>query len=93
MPAAQQVNTDSSTEALSREILLQLFEDLKGKDQARLVLTVPELSRLLGINLPRCYALVRSEGFPSLRLGSRYIIPILGFLGWLERAAEEQIRL
>ena len=37
-------------------------------------MSVQELSAQLGISLPKAYALAKSEGFPSIRIGTRILI-------------------
>ena len=44
-------------------------------DQLPLMLTVPDVSQVLGISLAGTYELVRSDGFPAFRIGSRIIVP------------------
>lgn len=46
-------------------------------------MSVQELSSQLGISLPKAYELVKSEGFPSIRIGTRILIPVDAFgSGW-----------
>jgi excisionase family DNA binding protein len=56
-------------------------------DIERAVYTVPEVAALLGINLPKAYELARQEGFPSIRIGRRIVVPKEAFHRWLEQAA------
>lgn len=52
------------------------------------VYTVAEVAALLNINLPLTYELVKTPGFPSIRVSPRrIIIPKNAFHRWLERAA------
>ena len=39
-------------------------------------MSVQELSAQMGISLPKAYELVKSPGFPSIRIGTRILIPI-----------------
>ena len=39
-------------------------------------MTVQELSVQLGISIPKAYELTKTPGFPSIRIGTRIIIPI-----------------
>ena len=52
--------------------------------ETKLVLTVPEIAEMLGINIPKAYDLARREDFPAFKLGKRIIIPKDAFLKWLE---------
>ena len=44
-------------------------------DDERLVITVEEAGRLLGISRSLAYQLVRQGDIPSLRLGRRIVVP------------------
>ncbi len=44
-------------------------------------MSVQELSSQLGISLPTAYELVKSKGFPSIRIGTRILIPVDAFSG------------
>ena len=46
-------------------------------------MSVQELSTQMGISLPKAYELVKTPGFPSIRIGTRILIPIDAFREWL----------
>ncbi len=46
-------------------------------------MSVQELSSQMGISLPKAYELVKTPGFPSIRIGTRILIPIEAFREWL----------
>lgn len=46
-------------------------------------MSVQDLARQMGISLPKAYALVKEPGFPTLRIGTRILIPVEGFHAWL----------
>ena len=52
-------------------------------DDQPLMLTVPDVASVLGISRAGAYELVRSDGFPSLRIGSRIVVPKEKFIGWI----------
>ena len=52
-------------------------------DQLPLMLTVPDVSQVLGISLAGTYELVRSDSFPAFRIGSRIIVPKDKFIAWI----------
>ena len=43
------------------------------------------LSQLLGISPSSCYELMRSDGFPVLKIGCRMLVPKEKFIQWVER--------
>lgn len=47
----------------------------KSYDELPLMLSVPEMAAALGISRAGAYELVRTEGFPALKIGSRIVIP------------------
>ena len=51
-------------------------------------MTVKEMSRYLGVSLPKAYELTEIKGFPVLRLGRRKVVPTVAFERWLEDAAK-----
>ena len=53
------------------------------KSMEKTTMSVQELSAQMGISLPKAYELVKSEGFPSLRIGTRILIPVDAFREWL----------
>ena len=50
-----------------------------------LTLTAPEVGEVLGISRAAAYALVRSEGFPHLRIGNRILVPKDKFIAWIDK--------
>ena len=44
-------------------------------DELPIMLSVPQLAVVLNISCSGAYTLARSEGFPSLKIGSRIVIP------------------
>lgn len=48
------------------------------------LLTPQELSKILGISVPFCYTLIRSKGFPSFRVGKKWIIATDKLMAWID---------
>ena len=46
-------------------------------------ISVQELSAQMGISLPKAYELVKTPGFPTIRIGARILIPIKAYKEWL----------
>ena len=61
------------------------MKDVKFKnyDDLPLMLSVPDLTEVLGISRAGAYELVKSEGFPSLHIGSRILIPKEELIAWI----------
>ena len=52
-------------------------------DELPIMLSVPQLAAVLNISRSIAYALVRSNGFPSLKIGSRIVVPKDNLLCWI----------
>ena len=56
----------------------------KSCDELPLMLSVPEVAAVLGISRAGGYELARSEGFPTLKIGSRIVVPKEKFVQWID---------
>ena len=52
-------------------------------------ISVAELSMQMGISLPKAYELVKQPGFPTIRVGTRILIPVDAFNRWLESQSQK----
>lgn len=50
-------------------------------------MSVQKLSAQMGISLPKAYELVKTSGFPTIRIGARILIPIEAYKEWLVRTS------
>lgn len=50
-------------------------------------MSVQELSAQMGISLPKAYTLVKQPGFPTIKIGTRILIPIEAYKEWLLKNA------
>ena len=57
----------------------------KSYDDLPLMLSVPDLTEALGISRAGAYELVKSEGFPSLHIGNRILVPKDELIAWIKR--------
>ena len=60
----------------------------KNYEDLPLTLTVPEVGEVLGISRAGAYELVRSEGFPRIKIGNRIVIPRDKFVQWIDEKSE-----
>ena len=67
------------------EVRFESFDDLP------LTLTVMEVAEALRISRAGAYDLVRTEGFPALKIGSRIVIPKEKFIEWMDENTGKQI--
>lgn len=50
-------------------------------------MSVQELSAQMGISLPKAYTLVKQPGFPTIKIGTRILLPIEAYKEWLLRTS------
>lgn len=69
------------------------MRETKFKNHADLplTLTAPEVGEVLGISRAAAYQLVRSDGFPSFKIGTRILVPRDKFLAWIDRQTEDRL--
>ena len=53
-------------------------------------MTVQELAAQMGISMPTAYELVKRPGFPTIRVGTKILIPVEAFRQRLFSASNEQ---
>ena len=58
------------------------------KDLPQLI-TPHELAETLGISLPFCYKLIRTKGFPSFRVGKKWLISTDRLMEWIANQTNE----
>ena len=60
------------------EMKIQSYSDLP------FFVSVSVLAQLFGISQSSCYELMHEKGFPSLRIGSRIVIPRDKLIEWID---------
>ena len=56
----------------------------KTYDELPLMLSVSQVTDVLGIGRTNAYELVKEKDFPSLKIGSRIVVPNDKFIQWIE---------
>ena len=54
-------------------------------DQLPLFLNANTVAQVLGVSISSAYELMHEEVFPSVRIGSRFVMPKDKFRQWVER--------
>ena len=62
----------------------------KSYDDLSLMLSVPEIAAVLGVSRAASYELARSKDFPSLRIGTRIVVPKDKFIEWVNRKVADK---
>ena len=63
----------------------------KSYEDLPLTLTAPEVGEVLGISRAAAYELVRSKGFPSMRIGNRILVPKDRLIAWINEQVEVNV--
>ena len=59
----------------------------KSYDELPLMMSADTVKDVLGISISSAYELMKEKGFPSLKIGSRIVVPKDKFIEWVERNA------
>ncbi|HCA28101.1 MAG TPA: DNA-binding protein [Ruminococcaceae bacterium] len=62
----------------------------KCYDDLPMMLSVPEVASALGISRAGAYDLVRSDGFPVIRIGKRVVIPKENLVEWIKKQVSKK---
>lgn len=57
-------------------------------DDMPVILNVSSIQRILGISRAKAYELVKSDGFPRVKIGKRIAVPKGAFEEWLHNRTE-----
>ncbi len=57
----------------------------KSYDDLPLFLNAELVAKVLGVSPSSGYELMHEEGFPTLRIGSRMVVPKEKFIQWVEK--------
>ena len=60
----------------------------KSYDELPLFLNAELVGKVLGVSSTTAYELMHSESFPSMRIGSRLIVPKEKFAEWVNKQTE-----
>ncbi len=58
--------------------------------QEQLALNLEQAAKLVGVSVPIMLRLVNSEGFPALKVGRRWVIPLAALENWLTAQAQQR---
>ena len=59
-------------------------------EQLPVILNAVQLAQVLGISRAGAYQLMHSQGFPTLRIGKRMVVPKERLLVWLEKEMQRK---
>jgi len=88
-------NSTFNMEALAKEFLEQALQGLAADGEFKLLLPIPKVAKVLGINERMAYQLIGRRILPSIKIGRKYLCPVVPLLGFIEQQAllphEEQV--
>ena len=62
--------------------------EYKSYEELPLFLHARDVAKLLGISAASSYELMHEKGFPTLRIGSRMVVPRDKLLVWIEKSTK-----
>jgi excisionase family DNA binding protein len=65
-------------------------DESPGEDYRRLVLSVPEAAKLLGLSTPTTYQAAKTGKIPNIRIGRRILIPRAALLKFLNEGSGDK---
>ena len=71
-------------------MVINMEKQFRTYDDLPLMLSVQDVSAVLGISRAGAYELVKSEGFPAMNIGSRIIVPKEEFILWIKQKVSEK---
>ncbi len=57
-------------------------------DQLPITLGAADVAQVLGVSLSNAYNLMHTKGFPTLKIGSRMVVPKDKLLAWMDQQTE-----
>lgn len=59
--------------------------NIKSFDELPMFLNAEDISEALGIAISTTYELMKQKGFPSLKIGRRYVVERVNFIEWVQK--------
>lgn len=59
--------------------------NIKSFDELPMFLNAEDISEALGIAISTTYELMKQKGFPSLKIGRRYVVERENFIDWVQK--------
>ncbi len=72
------------SQSLSQDIEQRIIEIMNRDSKFTVLIDIPDVAELLGINITRAYELAKMESFPSIQFGRRIKVYPIALLKWLE---------
>lgn len=63
----------------------------KSFEELPVILTVPQVAKVLSISRAGAYELAHSRNFPAMLIGSRIVVPKDRLIAWVDQKVTERI--
>ena len=70
---------------IERTVVKMLESTYKKYEELPLFLNAKMVAGILGVSDCSAYELMKEDGFPSMRVGHRYVVPKDKFIQWVEQ--------
>ena len=64
-------------------------ESYNNFDELPMMLSVPQVAKVLRISRTRSYELVNEKGFPKIKIGTRIVVPKDEFELWIKKQSKK----
>ena len=68
------------------------YSDYKNYEDLPLFLNAELLAKVLGVAVSSAYELMHEKGFPSVRIGKRFVVPREDLKVWIENYIERKTK-
>lgn len=68
-----------------KEVNKMKLQPLHTENELPLILPAKTVAKVLGISLPFCYELFRSDDFPAFRISTRWVVTRDALFEWLDK--------
>ena len=60
---------------------------MTNENNGKLAINMAEAAKMMGVSIPVMREIANRKGFPAMRVGKRWIIPVDLFKAWIESEA------
>ena len=64
---------------------------IKSYEELPLLLNAKQLAELMGVSISTAYELMREEGFPTLKIGKRIVVPKEELRAWISEQVKGRV--
>lgn len=61
---------------------------MEAISRQKLTYSVPEAAKILGVSASKMYEVVKSDGFPTIKIGGRLLVSARGLERWVDEQSQ-----